>query len=143
MHEETFARLLQRREGETLDFKQELPGSSDLAVLISAFYNTRGGTIVIGVDDQRRPVGVHQSQGVEAGVVNIIRDRLDLDVLPTIEIVTYQGQEFVVVTCPRGPYPPYFVRGEPRPYVRGKLRDPALPWGHPGRPLPGPHRPLP
>ena len=44
-----------------------------------------------------------------------------------IEIVTlraepqgeaYQGREFVVVTCPRGPYPPYFVRGEPRPYVR-------------------------
>ena len=58
MNEETFARLLQQREGETLDFKQGLPGSSDLAVLISAFYNTHGGTIVIGVDDQRQPVGV-------------------------------------------------------------------------------------
>ena len=58
MNEETFARLLQQREGETLDFKQELPASSDLAVLISAFYNTRGGAIVVGVDDQRQPVGV-------------------------------------------------------------------------------------
>ena len=43
MNEETFTRLLTQREGETLDFpglsartgKQELPGSSDLAVLIS------------------------------------------------------------------------------------------------------------
>ena len=34
MGEEAFARLLQQREGETLDFKRELPGSSDLAVLI-------------------------------------------------------------------------------------------------------------
>jgi ATP-dependent DNA helicase RecG len=118
MNEETFARLLQQREGETLDFKQELPGSSDLAVLVSAFYNTRGGTIIIGVDDQRHSVGVDRPQGVETGIINIIRDRLDLDVPPTIEIVTYQGKEFVVVTCPRGPYPPYFVRGEPRPYVR-------------------------
>jgi len=118
MNEGTFARLLQQREGETLDFKQELPGSSDLAVLISAFYNTHGGMIVIGVDDQRQPVGVDQPQGVETGIVNIIRDRMDLDVPPTIEIVAYQGQEFVAVTCPRGPYPPYFVRGEPRPYVR-------------------------
>jgi len=118
MNEDTFADLLQQRESETLDFKRELPGSSDLAVLISAFYNTRGGTIIIGVDDQRQPVGVDRPQGVETGIVNIIRDRLDLDVLPVIRMVTYQGREFVVVTCPRGPYPPYFVRNEPRPYVR-------------------------
>ena len=118
MNEEAFASLLQQRESETLDFKEALPTSSDLAVLITAFYNTRGGTVVIGVDDQRQPVGVASPQGVETGITNIIRDRLDLDVMPTIEIVPYQGKEFVVVTCPRGPYPPYFVRGEPRPYVR-------------------------
>lgn len=118
MNEEAFVRLFQQREGEALDFKRELPGSSDLAVLISAFYNTRGGTIVIGVDDQRQPVGVGRPQSVEVGIINIIRDRLDLDVLPAIEIVAYQGWEFVVVTCPRGLYPPYFVRGEPRPYMR-------------------------
>lgn len=74
--------------------------------------------IVIGVDDQRRPVGVDRPQSVEAGIVNIIRDRLDLDVLPTIEIVAYQGKEFIVVTCPRGARRPYFVRGEVRPYIR-------------------------
>jgi ATP-dependent DNA helicase RecG len=126
MNEAALARLLQQREGETLDFKRELPGSSDLAALISAFYNTRGGTFVVGVDDQCRPVGVYRPQGAEAGIVNIIRDRLDLDVLPAIEIVSYQGREFVVVTCPRGLYPPYFVRGEPRPHVRvGSTNRPA------------------
>ncbi|OIO93876.1 MAG: hypothetical protein AUK03_07585 [Anaerolineae bacterium CG2_30_64_16] len=126
MDEETFARLLQQREGETLDFKRELPGSSDLAVLISALYNTHGGTIVFGVDNQRRPVGVDRPQGVEAGIVNILRDRLDLDVLPAIEIVPFLGREFVVITCPRGLYPPYFVRGEPRPHVRvGSTNRPA------------------
>lgn len=118
MNAEAFASLLQQREGETLDFKEALPTSSDLAVLITAFYNTRGGTVVIGVDDQRRPVGVASPQGVETGITNIIRDRLDLDVLPAIEIVTYQGNEFVVVTCPRGARRPYFVRGEARPYIR-------------------------
>jgi len=118
MNEETFARLLQQREDETLDFKQELPGSSDLAVLISAFYNTHGGKIVIGVDDARVPVGLARPQSVESGIVKIIRDRLDLDVPPTIEIVAYQGKEFVVVTCPKGVKRPYFIRGEVRPYIR-------------------------
>jgi predicted HTH transcriptional regulator len=66
MNEESFAFLLQQREDETLDFKQELPGSSDLAVLISAFYNTRGGKIVIGVDDERKPLGLARPQSVEA-----------------------------------------------------------------------------
>jgi ATP-dependent DNA helicase RecG len=95
-----------------------LPGSADLAVLISAFYNTRGGTLVLGVDDQRQPVGLPRPQNVEAGIVNIIRDRLDLDVPPAIEIVPFQGLEFVVVTCPKGIRRPYFVRGELRPYIR-------------------------
>jgi len=99
----TFTNLLQQRESETLDFKQDLPTSSDLAILMSAFYNTRGGTIIIGVDDeQRQPLGVARPQNVEAGVVNIIRDRLTLDTPPKIEIVSYQDREFVVVACPKG-----------------------------------------
>lgn len=89
-----------------------------MAALISAFYNTRGGTLIVGVDDQRRPVGLIRLQGIEASIVNIIHDRLDLDVLSAIEIVPFQGRKFVVVTCPRGLYSPYFVRGEPRPHVR-------------------------
>ena len=49
-----FERLMGQREGETLDFKQEMPSSSDLARLITAFYNTRGGAIVFGVEDSTR-----------------------------------------------------------------------------------------
>jgi ATP-dependent DNA helicase RecG len=116
---EAFEQLIGQREGETLDFKREMPSSSDLAKLITAFYNTRGGTIVFGVeDDTRRLVGVASSQGVETGIINIIRDRCSLDVMPSIEFVSYQGMEFVVVTCPQGTSKPYLVSGETRPYVR-------------------------
>jgi ATP-dependent DNA helicase RecG len=114
----TFTNLLQQHESETLDFKQELPASSDLAVLISAFYNTHGGTIVIGVDDEHRPIGVDRPQSVEAGIINIIRARLSLDLPPTIEIISYQGREFVVVTCPKGIHRPYLVRDHARPHIR-------------------------
>jgi len=71
--------LIRRREGETLDFKQEMPRSSDLARLVTAFYNTQGGIIVFGVEDNtRRPVGVANPQGIEEGVVNILRARCSL-----------------------------------------------------------------
>ena len=81
-----FERLIQQREGEALDFKKEMPSSSDLAKLVTAFYNTRGGTIVFGVEDgTRQLVGVANPQGIEEGIVNILRARCSLDVMPTIE----------------------------------------------------------
>lgn len=96
-----------------------MPSSSDLARLVTAFYNTRGGTIIFGVENgTRRLVGVPNPQGVETGIVNIIRDRCSLDVMPTVEFVPYQGREFLVVKCPQGARKPYLVSGEARPYIR-------------------------
>lgn len=118
MDTSTFANLLRQYESETLEFKRELPSSSDLAVLITAFYNTRGGTIIIGVDDAHQLAGVEHPQNMEVGILNMIRARLNLNLPPTIEIVPYQGREFVVVTCPKGIQRPYWVRDHARPYVR-------------------------
>ncbi|MBC8264683.1 MAG: putative DNA binding domain-containing protein [Anaerolineales bacterium] len=119
MTPEEFEQFISQREGETLDFKREMPSSSDLAKLVSAFYNSRGGTIVFGVEDQtRRLVGVTSPQGIEEGIINILRARCALDVMPSIEFVSYRGMEFVVVTCPQGARKPYLVSGETRPYVR-------------------------
>lgn len=116
---EEFERLIDQREGETLEFKREMPASSDLAKLVTALYNTRGGTIVFGVEDETRQlIGVASPQGVEGGIVNILRARCSLDVMPAIEIFSYQGKAFVVVTCPQGAHKPYLASGETRPYVR-------------------------
>lgn len=112
MTAEEFVQLIGQREGETLDFKQEMPSSSDLAKLVTAFYNTRGGTIVFGIEDgTRRLVGVSNPQGIEEGIVNILRACCSLDVMPTIEFVSYQGMEFVVVRCPQRARKPYTSTG--------------------------------
>lgn len=119
MTPEEFERLLGQREGETLEFKREMPASSDLAKLVTAFYNTRGGTIIFGVEDEtRQRVGVTNPEGIEGGIVNILRARCSLDVMPAIEVLSSQGKEFVVVTCPQGAHKPYLASGETRPYVR-------------------------
>jgi len=116
---EELEQLVGQREGETLEFKQGMSSSSDVAKLVTAFYNTRGGTIVFGVEDEtRRLVGVTSPQGIEEGITNILRARCSLDVMPSIELVSYQGMEFVVVTCPQGARKPYLVSGETRPHVR-------------------------
>ncbi len=127
MMPEEFEQLIAQREGETLEFKREMPTSSDLAKLVTAFYNTRGGDIVFGVEDgTRQMVGVTNPQGIEEGLVNILRARTTLDVMPTVEFVSYQGKEFVVVRCPQGVHKPYLVSGERRPTLRvGSSNRPA------------------
>ena len=113
MTPEEFERLVDQREGETIEFKREMPGSSDLARLVTAFYNTRGGVILFGVEDKTRQlVGVRNPQGIEEGVINVLRARCSLDVMPTVEFVSYQGKEFVVVRCPQGAHKPYLMSGE-------------------------------
>lgn len=91
MTPEEFERLLDQWEGETLEFKREMPASSDLAKLVTAFYNTRGGTIIFGVaDEARQLVGVANPQGIEGGIVNILRARCSLDVMPAVEVLSFR-----------------------------------------------------
>jgi len=119
MTPEAFEHLVRQPESETLEFKRELPSSSDLAKLVTAFYNTRGGVILFGVEDATQQLlGVINPQGVEQGIVNILRARCSLDVMPSIQFLAHQGKTFVVVTCPQGVRKPYLIDGETRPYVR-------------------------
>lgn len=119
MRPEEFEQLIVQREGETMEFKREMPASSDLAKLVTAFYNTRGGMILFGVEDQsRRLTGVANAQSIEEGIVNVLRARCSLDVMPAVEVVSYEDLEFVVVQCPQGTRKPYLISGETRPYVR-------------------------
>lgn len=73
---EAFERIVHQPEGETLEFKLDMPASSDLAKLVTAFYNTRGGAVIFGVEDEARQlVGVANPQRIEEGIVNILRAR--------------------------------------------------------------------
>ena len=50
--------LLTQAEGKTLEFKRDLSSPRPLLKTLVAFANTAGGRLVIGVDDQRRVVGI-------------------------------------------------------------------------------------
>ena len=50
--------LIQRGEGAFLEFKKTVPSVEKIAREIAAFANTKGGTILIGVDDNKKITGV-------------------------------------------------------------------------------------
>ena len=119
MNENQFRQLLSQKENKDLDYKQELPEPKKVAQLVTAFYNSRGGKIVLGVEDEpRKPAGLDNAEKTEHKFVQIIRHWCKLDREPRIEFVKYEGKDFVVAHCPKGEDTPYFVRGEYIPRVR-------------------------
>ena len=119
MNLEEFEKILKEKENKNLDFKKELPESDKVAQLVTGFYNSSGGKIVLGVEDEtKKLVGLKEPQKVEHKFIQIIRHWCKLDREPRIEFVSYKGKDFIVVDCPKGKNTPYFVRGEHIPKVR-------------------------
>jgi len=110
--------LVKEKENKDLDFKLELPESKKVAQLVAAFYNSRGGKIILGVDDNKKLVGLKNPQKVEHKFVQIVRHWCKLDEEPKIEFIKYKEKNFIIIHCPKGKDTPYFVRGESKPRVR-------------------------
>ena len=58
MKPDELKKLIRQPEGDELGFKAGLPPPRDIAVLVFAFPNTKGGRVVIGVEEGGRVGGV-------------------------------------------------------------------------------------
>ena len=65
-------------EDTTIEFKRVMPHRDSLADEIAAFANAQGGTILIGIDDNKEIVGLEQQEldRVEKMVVEICTDSI-------------------------------------------------------------------
>ena len=118
MNEKEFEDILNNLANKDLDFKLDLSKSEKVAGLVTALYNSRGGKIILGVDDNRNPIGLKDPQKLEHRFAQIIRHWCKLDEDPGIEFVRYNGKNFIVIHCPKGRNTPYLVRHQSKPRVR-------------------------
>lgn len=119
MNKTEFEHLVKEKESKDFEFKLELPESKNVAQLVTALYNSRGGKIILGVEDKNKKlVGLKNPQKTEHNFVQIIRHWCKLDEDPEIEFLKYKGKDFIVIHCPKGKDTPYFVRGEHIPKIR-------------------------
>jgi Schlafen, AlbA_2 len=102
--------LLQQPEGQTLEFKRNVPKDlRRIANLAGAFANTRGGTLVIGYDEAKSEgVGI-ASRRVDddlnrvQGALRLVTPELPV----TAQRVDVDGKAFIVVEVPKGSGFPY------------------------------------
>ncbi|MEA3397092.1 MAG: ATP-binding protein [Chloroflexota bacterium] len=109
--------LVAQGEGPTVEFKREIPRQADdLTTELVAFANTRGGTVILGVDDDAQLVGLTgDPQRVEERVMGLCRV-CDPPLAVTIEVVELKGYLLLIIRVPEGSDKPYRARG--RCYVR-------------------------
>jgi predicted HTH transcriptional regulator len=93
--------LLLLEEGDQLEFKQQINSQEKIAKTLSAFSNSKGGILVIGISDQRKIVGIDQEE--ERYMITAANDsfcipRVSLEIKPvTIDPEYYLEDEKMVL----------------------------------------------
>jgi predicted HTH transcriptional regulator len=99
--------LLEEGEGFQLEFKRKVSSSSKIARALIAFANTKGGTILFGIDDDKTIVGV-ESEKTEVEMIEIAgKVHCEPPIEPAIEIVSYRGKDVIIVTVEESDQKPH------------------------------------
>ncbi len=97
MNYKDIAVMLEEGEGFELEFKRKVSSPEKIAKAMVGFANTKGGTILFGVDDDKSVVGVES----EKSEIELIRKVADFYCEPPvgvdIEIVPYKGKDVIAV----------------------------------------------
>lgn len=104
--------LARTGEGTYLEFKRSIPSAPKIAREIAAFANTKGGTLLIGVDDDHSLVGVDGYQEEEyllkKAAIECCRPQVDI----TIEVVYFGDRDLLVIKVPESEDKPIVVLDE-------------------------------
>jgi len=94
----------------TTEYKREY--TDNIKKTVVAFANTAGGKILIGADDDGRPCGLEDPDGVMLRLTNAVRDavRPDVSMFMTCSPIKRDGRTMVEAVVSRGTARPYYLR---------------------------------
>lgn len=104
--------LAQTGEGTYLEFKRTIPTAEKIAREIAAFANTYGGTLLVGVDDDKSLVGVKGYHEEEFLLNKATHEICEPSVDITIEVVHFGERDLLVIRVPEVGNKPIFVKGK-------------------------------
>jgi len=131
------ASILEQGESSTLEFKSTLrvnvvTNQPDPKIehsslkTIAAFLNTHGGTLIVGVNDKKEPIGIERDgfsseDKMDQHLVNLLRDRMGAHHMLFIHprFADFEGKRVLVVRCDPSKSPAYVKDGDnERFYIR-------------------------
>ncbi|MFC2136217.1 RNA-binding domain-containing protein [Bacteroidota bacterium] len=97
MNQNKLARIIDGGEGLRVEFKQRFSTHEKISKELIAFANTRGGYLIIGVDDDKSIYGVDSEKGVTELLKEAAADFCEPPIELKIRYVEIENKELVVV----------------------------------------------
>lgn len=108
LHSMNIKTLLAQSESKTLEFKRDLSSLSGILKTITAFANTAGGTIVIGIEDKTKHIrGIEDPLKNEERIISSIYDNITPKLCPSIEIISFQNTQLLAIEVYPSPSRPH------------------------------------
>jgi len=124
---------LQHKEGINLDYKRDLTSKS-LVKTISAFANTRGGFVIVGVDDEddkpKLPVeGLAWRESLALTITSAIIDNMRPYLSVQVHVCEPEaGRTFIIIQVPESHEAPHWLFNRSELYVRRADRSDHTDW---------------
>jgi len=90
-------KLISKTESETIEFKESTGEWKEIIATISAFSNTKGGKIVIGVSKSDKLLGVDIGKDTIENLTNQISQNTDPKIHPSITLEKIKGKFIIIV----------------------------------------------
>ena len=103
--------MLKEGESETVEFKPSLSQMDKIMGSISAFSNTQGGTLVIGVSDKGEVLGVNIGSRTIESLANKVKQNTDPIAYPSIRVDKSDKKQVVVIVVVEGKQKPVLAFG--------------------------------
>lgn len=102
--------LISMWENSKIEFKSEI-GDKELLESVVSFANTEGGTIIVGVNNQRHVIGLFDNkESVEKKVEGLIKARCEPTIDYSIEWQNVDGKPLLLIHVVEGKRKPYLLR---------------------------------
>ncbi len=116
MNEEELKKIIEKHETGSVEFKESLSLKDETGEEVSAFSNSKGGRILIGIKDNKEVIGLQIGKKTLEDLANYIKTHTDNHVFPKISVEEIEGKKIVVIGVKESGEKPVFFKG--RAYMR-------------------------
>jgi ATP-dependent DNA helicase RecG len=102
--------LSERGETQSLEFKESLKLRDEIGETVSAFSNSDGGAVVVGVSNSGAVPGVDIGKNTLEEFANYIKRNTDPQVFPSVKIQEVDGKKVVMIEVKEGAEKPVFFK---------------------------------